>query len=210
MTTSPRCEVPEAAPWLSTLALLAAFVLALATVIWRDIERRRPTEWRTAARHPGQPDQPTGTRSIQPPSGWWGNARDDGPEMARWRQREIRKLWREVCELSPLAQWIPMPSGVTLACPTIETVILGKPTAILVRLRPGQLPSDIEAHAARIAYTMEAGGLRILETEIPMRLRIEFLDDVDQHVGYRGHDVTHLPLWRPGAAGEDSGDGRAA
>lgn len=52
--------------------------------------------------------------------------------------------------------------------------MLGHPTWILVELRAGQLPSDIEDEAPRIAATLGVRGLRVRETGYPMWLRIEF------------------------------------
>ncbi|MDQ2708317.1 MAG: hypothetical protein M3Z25_12050 [Actinomycetota bacterium] len=144
---------------------------------------------------------------------WWGQDQNDGAEMARFRRREIRDRWREVCEAAqpPLAQWIPMPDGFTVAYPRIEEIILGNPTAILIWLRPGQLPSDVEAYAPRIAYAMQAGRLRVRETGTPMLLRIEFLSHPLERVH---HDIPRLPRPRTSpfaeAPLEGPDDGEAA
>lgn len=119
--------------------------------------------------------------TIAPPvlpvrHGWWGNCHNDDPVTAAYKRREIVRSWREACEPTALAHWVPAPAGMWRSVPLVEKVILGNPTSIIVRLRPGQLPSDVQAHADRIAYTMEAGSLRVSETGIPMRLRVEFLD----------------------------------
>lgn len=119
---------------------------------------------------PDEPPGPGGTR-------WWGNARDDGDvEAAFWQKREIKRLWRAACERCRTAQWIPTPTGYTLSFPLIRDIALGHPTSILVELRAGQLPADIEDEAPRIAATLGVPGLRVRETGYPMWLRVEFLD----------------------------------
>jgi hypothetical protein len=132
--------------------------------------------------------------ALRASRGWWGNAPHDDPEIAFLRIREIKRLWREACEAGRLGQWIAAPSGPWRAFPLIERVVLGNPTTITVRLRSGQLPSDVEAEAARIAYTMGAGGLRISETSVPMLLRIEFMDQPAERVE---GEIIRLPLDRP-------------
>jgi hypothetical protein len=108
---------------------------------------------------------------------WWGDARDDGDdEAAFWQKREIKRLWRAACERCRTAQWIPTPTGYTLTIPFIRDIVLGHPTWILVELRAGQLPSEIEDEAPRIAATLGVRGLRVRETGYPMWLRIEFSD----------------------------------
>jgi hypothetical protein len=109
-------------------------------------------------------------------TGWWGRGHDGGGDVAYWRIQEIKQLWREACEGSGLCQRISTPSGWTVAIPRIGQVTLGDPTSMTVRLRAGQLLSDIDAVAPRIAYAMGIGGLRVTKTSAPMWARVELLD----------------------------------
>jgi hypothetical protein len=108
----------------------------------------------------------------QGPSGWPGRDRD--PEVNVWRQREIKRLWREGCEGSGLCEWRPTPNGLAIFIPLIGRVTLGTPTVMTVELRPGQLPEDIELAAPRIAHTMEITGLRVTPLR-GMWVRVELL-----------------------------------
>jgi hypothetical protein len=132
-------------------------------------------------------------------SGWWGGGRDDGRDVAFWREREIKRLWRMACERSPLAQWIPTPTGWTVSIPRIGRVTLGAPTSITVQLLTGQVLSDVAAVAPWIAQIMGAGALRVSPMCTPTWVRVEFLDRGELDGGQPGHDepgggvVTPLP-----------------
>jgi hypothetical protein len=92
-------------------------------------------------------------------SGWPG--RDGDPEIDLCRKREIRRLWREACEGCNLNQWIPTPTGFTVAIPAIGTITLGDPTVMTVQLRSSQRIEHLKEAASDIAATMCLGGLRV-------------------------------------------------
>jgi hypothetical protein len=134
-------------------------------------------------------------------SGWWGGGHDDGPDVAFWRAREIKRLWRMACERSPLAQWIPTPTGWTVSIPRIGAVTLGTPTSITVQLLTGQMLSDVQAVAPWIARTMGASGLRVSKMCTPTWARVEFLDRPEPDDGQvEPGDGVVTPLPAPRAA----------
>jgi hypothetical protein len=92
--------------------------------------------------------------------GWPGAS--GSSEVNFWRERELRRLWRETCEGCGLCQWISTPSGWTVAVPAIRQVTLGNPTVMTIHLRTDQRASSIEAVAARITDDMGIGGLRVI------------------------------------------------
>ncbi|MGI8815097.1 MAG: hypothetical protein ACR2G2_07395 [Pseudonocardia sp.] len=138
---------------------------------------------------------------------------DDHNGVGGLRPREIRDIWREVCEAAPppLSQWIPMPDSVTIAYPKIDEVIMGNPRTIMVWLRPGQIPSDVEAYAPRIAYAMGAAEVRVYETDTRRLLRIELLSRRQERFD---QDIPRLPRPQtdpfPGEPFEGPDDGEAA
>jgi hypothetical protein len=138
--------------------------------------------------------------------GWWGQWHVD--RDAALQKREIRRLWRLACQRTDAAQWIPTPTGPTIVLPMIRDITLGNPTSLLVELRLGQLPSDIEGAAARIASSMGVADLRVSETPYPMWLKVEFLDHPASDAGV----VTPFPgpasggparQWRATGGGSD-------
>ena len=90
------------------------------------------------------------------------------------RVGDIKWQWRQACELSGLGQLVFTPSGPAMSIPMIGKVSLGPPTSFTVRLRPGQLPSDVQQAEPHIAEAMAAAG--IVVTRLPAEwVRIELI-----------------------------------
>lgn len=76
---------------------------------------------------------------------------------------EIAWAWREACMGSGLEQVVDLPTGPTTGVPRIGRVMLGPPTTITVRLRPGQLRGDVAAAAPRLAEVMGVPGIGVAD-----------------------------------------------
>ncbi|HVH21781.1 MAG TPA: hypothetical protein VNA11_04915 [Pseudonocardia sp.] len=74
---------------------------------------------------------------------------------------DIKWRWRKACEHSGLGRMVFTPSGPTVSFPLIGQVVLGPPTTFTVRPQPGQLRSDFEAAAPRIAVAMGVPAVRV-------------------------------------------------
>jgi hypothetical protein len=74
---------------------------------------------------------------------------------------DIKWRWRQACEHSGLGRLIFTPSGPALSFPLIGHVVLGPPTTFTVRPQPGQLRSDFEDAAPRIAVAMGVPAVRV-------------------------------------------------
>jgi hypothetical protein len=94
------------------------------------------------------------------PGDWPGDS--GNREVNSWRVREIRRLWREACEGYNLCQWVPTPSGWTVAGPEIKRVMLGDPTVLLVQLRPTQDIAELVQTAPSIAAHLGTAALKVL------------------------------------------------
>jgi S-DNA-T family DNA segregation ATPase FtsK/SpoIIIE len=68
--------------------------------------------------------------------------------------------WGRACSLAGLSQTIDTVSGGTEVIPRIEFVAISE-RYLVVRLLPGQLPSDFTAVADRLAYAMGAAAIRV-------------------------------------------------
>lgn len=93
------------------------------------------------------------------PGDWPGDSGNH--DVNSWRIRELKRLWREACEGYNLCQWIPTPSGWTVAGPQIKKVTLGDPTELLVWLRPTHGIQDLARCAPDIAAHLGVGALRV-------------------------------------------------
>jgi hypothetical protein len=115
-----------------------------------------------------------------------GTARARGwprSERARRRDREradaelineLRWQWRSACTGTSLAQMIYTPSGPTRAVPMIESVHLGPPVSLLIRLRPGQTLDEFKAAAPALAPTLDVAELQMIPVP-PYWVRIVLL-----------------------------------
>jgi len=74
--------------------------------------------------------------------------------------------WRKACEESPLKRLIYTPSGVTISIPTIESINLGPPIILKIKMRPGQTIDSLVAAAPSIAASMNVPALHV-STLIP-------------------------------------------
>jgi len=74
---------------------------------------------------------------------------------------DIKWRWRQACEHSGLGRLVFTPSGPAVSFPLIGQVVLGPPTTFTVRSQPGQLLSDFEAAAPRIAVAMGVPAVRV-------------------------------------------------
>jgi hypothetical protein len=74
---------------------------------------------------------------------------------------DIKWRWRQACEHSGLGRLVFTPSGPGVSFPLIGHVVLGPPTTFTVRPQPGQLRSDFEAAAPRIAIAMGVPAIRV-------------------------------------------------
>jgi hypothetical protein len=74
---------------------------------------------------------------------------------------DIKWQWRQACEYSGLARMVYSPTGPTTSIPMIGKVSLGPPTTFTVRLQPGQLASDVQAAAPRIAEAMSVFDIAV-------------------------------------------------
>lgn len=90
---------------------------------------------------------------------WPGDSGDR--DVNAWREREVKRLWREACEGYELCQWIPTPSGWTVVGPSIKRVTLGDPTVLLIYLRPTQSIHDLARFAPDIASYLGVGALMV-------------------------------------------------
>ena len=87
---------------------------------------------------------------------------------------DIKWQWRQACELSGLGQLMFTPSGQSMSIPLIGQITLGPPTSFTVRLRPGQLLSDVEDAEPQISEAMSVQ--RIVVSRLPGEwVRIELI-----------------------------------
>jgi hypothetical protein len=106
-----------------------------------------------------------------PLAGLW---RRFGPErVRRWAEErdraiddshqaaEIRWRWREAATGAGLGQLFFTPSGATMSVPVVTRVELRPTTKLTVRLRAGQVASDIVAVERRLAEAMGVRWLRV-------------------------------------------------
>lgn len=112
----------------------------------------------------------------------WGLLRSNRAQR-RYRERaeaeqvsELRWQWRSACSVSPLAEVIYTPSGVTRAVPMISQVDLGPPVNFTVRVRPGRSIADFKAAAPSIALALNVAALQITPLA-PQWLRVVLLTE---------------------------------
>ncbi|WP_018333435.1 hypothetical protein [Actinomycetospora chiangmaiensis] len=83
-------------------------------------------------------------------------------EAHRLLEADLRGLWREACTGVGLCQHIDVAAGLTVRTPRFGALRLAPTgTSFTVELLPGGEPTDIEAHAARLAHSLGFAGLRI-------------------------------------------------
>jgi hypothetical protein len=123
--------------------------------------------------------QPLDEWNLEPlPSLWRPRAR------RRARRRE-RKRWEHDQVLAWHMQKIIVGLGLTRAdfsigggrslhTPEVVSVIAGPPTALDIRILPGQVPHDFAAHAETIAYNLGVAEVRVLPLG-PLLIRLVLL-----------------------------------
>jgi S-DNA-T family DNA segregation ATPase FtsK/SpoIIIE len=73
----------------------------------------------------------------------------------------LRRAWRVACEGVGLVHRVDTVSGATVIVPRVASFGAGPPTSLLVELLPGQLPTDVEAVALRLAPALGCRRLRV-------------------------------------------------
>lgn len=118
-----------------------------------------------------------------------------GPQRGAYR-REVdaladrhrwRPVWHAAAEGAGLSRDIAVAAGVTTIVP--ELVSVGRftvgPTALIVRLLPGQLAADVRAVADRLAPALGAVRLRVAGLSDGVHCRLELLDVDPLEVDFR-------------------------
>ena len=82
-------------------------------------------------------------------------------EAHRFLEDDLRALWREACAGVGLCQYIHVAAGITVRTPKFGGLRSGAGLTFSTELLPGQEPEDLRAHAARLAHTLGAHGLRV-------------------------------------------------
>ena len=83
-------------------------------------------------------------------------------EAHRFLEADLRSLWREACTGLGLCHQVRVAAGLTIRTPRFGGLRLhGHTITFTVELLPGQEPSDLAAHATRLAHSLGAHGLRV-------------------------------------------------
>ena len=100
-------------------------------------------------------------RLFQPQEMHGRATRRDRSAFAAERIGDIKWQWRQVAEVAGLGRVVYTPNGPVMSVPLVGNVVLGPPTTFTVRLKPGQLVSDVTAVAPRIASAMGAHDIEV-------------------------------------------------
>jgi hypothetical protein len=82
-------------------------------------------------------------------------------ETQRFLEDDLRTLWREACTGLGLCHYIQVATGITVRTPRFGGLRTGRDLMFSTELLPGQEPQDITTHAARLAHSLGAHGLRV-------------------------------------------------
>lgn len=86
-------------------------------------------------------------------------------------------LWPRVCEGVELIHRVDTVTGPTITTPRLVDITLGNPLVLIVKLLPGQLLTDVEAVAHRIAPVLGARRMRVTPVWDRVHVRLELLQD---------------------------------